>query len=116
MAIEEKEKVLDEDRNKLLPICMKDETGEMTPEDEKELDRLMFRIDYQELFINKIGTFKAELDGKVQYAKQEFEDMSGRADKLLKQFGCDPNRYKPMNLFELLFEFARDFSEAYKRM
>ena len=55
---------------------MKDETGEMTPEDEKELDRLMFRIDYQELFINKIGAFKAELDGKVQYAKQEFEDMS----------------------------------------
>ena len=42
--------------------------------------------------------------------------MNARAEKLLKQFGCDPNRYKPKDLFQLLFEFARDFSEAYKKL
>ena len=42
--------------------------------------------------------------------------MNTRAEKLLKQFGCDPNQYKPKDLFQLLFEFARDFSEAYKKL
>ena len=34
----------------------------------------------------------------------------------MKQYGCDPNSYKPKDLFALLYEFAKDFSESYKRM
>ena len=56
------------------------------------------------------------MDSKVEYAKAEFEQLSARSEKLLKQFGCDPNRYKPKDLFDLLFDFAKDFSECYKKL
>lgn len=56
------------------------------------------------------------MDGKVEYAKLEFEQLSERSNKLLKQFGCDPTRFLPKDLYGLLFEFARDFSETYKKM
>jgi len=99
-----------------MPIAVKDETGEMTEDEEKEMEKIQFRIDYQEIFLSKFGSFKAEIDGKLDYARTEFKDLSERSEKLLKQFGCDPNRYKPKDLFALLFDFAKDFSEAYKRM
>ena len=56
------------------------------------------------------------MDSKVEYAKEEFENLSERSLKLIKEFGCDPTTYAPKDLFELLFNFAKDFSEAYKKM
>ena len=68
------------------------------------------------MFLDKFGSFKTEMDSKVEYAKEEFENLSERSLKLIKEFGCDPASYAPKDLFELLFNFARDFSEAYKKM
>ena len=56
------------------------------------------------------------MDSKVLYAKEEFENLSERSLKLIKEFGCDPASFAPKDLFELLYNFAKDFSEAYKKM
>ena len=68
----------------MIPIIMKDETGLIEQEDEIEIERLQFRIDYQEIFLSKFSGFKTEMDTKVEYAKAEFEQLQTRALKLLK--------------------------------
>ena len=92
------------------------EDFQLSPEEETKAERLQFCVDYQALFINKFSGFKIEMDSKIEYAKVEFSQLSERSADLLKQFGCDTNRYKPKDLFELLFNFAKDFTDAYKRL
>ena len=83
-VIEEKQKGLEDDRNLLMPLMLRDEAGDVTPEETKQIEALMARTEYQELFVNKFGDFKQEMDGKVDFARAEFEQLSARADKLLK--------------------------------
>jgi len=85
-------------------------------EDMKAIEALQFRIEYQEVFLSKFSAFRSEMDSKVEYAKLKFDQLSERSDKLIKQFGCDPQRFLPKDLFQLLFEFAKDFSESYMKM
>ena len=67
-----KERSLDDDRNLMIPIMLKEESGVIDEADDKESERLQFRIDYQEIFISKFGGFKTEMDSKVAYAQAEF--------------------------------------------
>jgi len=100
----------------LMPLMLKEEAGDVSGKEIERMEHLQERIEYEEHFISKFGGFKTEMDSKLEYAKSEFENLQERANKLLKQFACDPNQYLPKDLFELLFRFAQDFSEAFKRM
>mmetsp|Transcript_3488 Transcript_3488/g.4634 ORF Transcript_3488/g.4634 Transcript_3488/m.4634 type:complete len:179 (-) Transcript_3488:801-1337(-) len=80
------------------------------------MDRLQAKIEYNDMFISKFGAFQTEMDGKVDYAQKEYDTMSVKADKLIAAYGCNPNDYKPKDLFELFFNFARDFSDAFKKL
>ena len=42
-------------------------------EDMKAIEALQFRIEYEEIFLSKFNSFHTEMDGKVEYAKLEFE-------------------------------------------
>lgn len=53
---------------------------------------------------------------KVDYASTEFETLSEDCLKLLAQFAWKPDERKPCELFELLYDFAKDFTDAYKKM
>ena len=99
-----------------MPIMIKDETGEIGESEIKEMERLQFRIDYQELFISKMSTFQMELEGKVEYAQAEFDHLTKKSEQLIKQFGFDPSVFKETELFELMFQFGSDFADAYKRL
>lgn len=56
------------------------------------------------------------MDGKVDYAKREFEQLKEKSDKIIKQFGCNPEQVKPKDLFGIFYDFASDFSEAFKKL
>lgn len=56
------------------------------------------------------------MDQKIEYAKEEFEQLSSRSSHLLKQFGLDASRFKPRDLYELLYNFAKDFVDAYRKL
>lgn len=71
-VLEEKQKMLAEDRDKLMPLMLKDEAGDITDAEVTELDRLSDLVDYNELYCQKFGVFKAEIDGKLEYATKEF--------------------------------------------
>ena len=45
-SLDEKQKSLEEDKNKLMPILQMDLTGEIGEAEEQEIERLNFRIDY----------------------------------------------------------------------
>lgn len=45
-TIEDKRKTLEEDRAKLMPLLMKEESGETTEEDNTVMEKLQERIDY----------------------------------------------------------------------
>ena len=53
------------------------------------------------------------MDSKIEYASAEFEQLNAKTKKLLERFAMDPTKYKPKDLFELMFNFAKDFAEAY---
>lgn len=99
-----------------MPLMLKEEAFETNEEEEKEIDRLQARIDYCELFAKKFGAFKQEMDAKVDYANAEYESLKSRSEKLLQQYGCNPDMFKPKDLFELMYNFAQDFSESFKRL
>ena len=115
-VLEEKQKMLAEDRDKLMPLMLKDEAGDITDAEVTELDRLSDLVDYNELYCQKFGVFKAEIDGKLEYATKEFEELSDRANKLIAKYGCNPSDYKPKDLFKLFYTFAKDFSEAFQKL
>ena len=112
-VLEEKQKMLAADRDKLMPLMLKDEAGDATDDEITEIDRLSDLVDYNELYCQKFGIFKAEIDGKLEYATKEFEELSDRANKLIAKYGCNPSDYKPKDLFKLFYTFAKDFSEAF---
>lgn len=95
---------------------LKDEEGGCTEEEEEETDRLQWRIDYQELFMSKLIAYKQEFDGKIEYASAEFESLEERTTKLTKSFGLDPAIVQPKDMFSLFYNFAKDFSDSYKKM
>ena len=88
------------------PLLEKEDNGELEAQEEQEIDKLQGRIDYFELFCQKFSVFKTEMDGKVDYAKREFETLKEKSDKIIKQFGCNPEQVKPKDLFQTFFDFA----------
>jgi hypothetical protein len=64
-TIEEKTSILAEDREKLMPLLLKEESGETTEEENTQMEKLQARIDYQELYISKFGAFSGEMQLKV---------------------------------------------------
>lgn len=61
-------------------------------------------------------TYKQEFDGKIEYASAEFTSLEERTSKLTKSYGLDPAIVQPKDMFSLFFNFAKDFSDAYKKM
>ena len=57
-VVEEKQKMLAEDRDKLMPLMLKDEAGDTDDKEIEEIDRLSGIIEYNELFLTKFGAFK----------------------------------------------------------
>ena len=57
-VVEEKQKMLADDRDKLMPLMLKDEAGDTDDKEIEEIDRLSGIIEYNELFLTKFGAFK----------------------------------------------------------
>ena len=108
--------MLSDDKDKLMPLMLKDEAGDCSDAEIEELDRLQGIVDYNDMFLQKFGKFKETMDAKLEYATKEFDQLSERANKLIVKYGCNPADYKPRDIFLLFFNFAKDFSEAFQKL
>ena len=88
-----------------------EETGQMVSPQERQTAEQ--KVEHAELFEEVFGTFLKELEAKVNHGNKEFETITEDSKQLILLFGEDPTSLKPMDLFDLFYSFAKEFSTIY---
>jgi len=98
-----------------MEILLKEEAGDLDPDDIEKRIKVEEAVEQLEVFVEKFGSFHKEFKAKTELGCVLYEKVSVGMGELIELYVLD-KKAEPKDLFNTFIEFQRQFMESAEKL